>query len=211
MREGLTVIYIEEKGRFVIMTKERLMAFTDAILAIIMTILVLELKEPTSLSFQGLWEMKDSYFAYTLSFFWLGTMWVGLHNEWQEAKRITMPVIWNSLIVLFCSSLFPYVTKIVSAHFNNSFAQGLYGVIVVLTTISNIFLSTSLAKANQENKSLGKKVRFRRKWLSIDLAIKTIGFILAITIYPPAMMISVLAVAIFIAIPAHAKEHSLVK
>ena len=64
------------------MDKDRLIAFTDAILAIIMTILVLELKEPETLSLQGLWALKGSYYAYTLSFFWLGTMWIGLHNEW---------------------------------------------------------------------------------------------------------------------------------
>ena len=69
------------------MDKDRLIAFTDAILAIIMTILVLELQEPESLSLQGLWALKGSYSAYTLSFFWLGTMWIGLHNEWQDVKK----------------------------------------------------------------------------------------------------------------------------
>ena len=107
------------------MDKDRLIAFTDAILAIIMTILVLELKELETLSLQGLWALKGSYSAYTLSFFWLGTMWIGLHNEWQDVKKISIPVIWYSLSILFFSSLFPYVTKIVSNHFDDSFAQGL--------------------------------------------------------------------------------------
>lgn len=53
------------------MDKDRLIAFTDAILAIIMTILVLELQEPETLSLQGVWALKGSYSAYTLSFFWL--------------------------------------------------------------------------------------------------------------------------------------------
>ncbi len=69
------------------MDKDRLIAFTDAILAIIMTILVLELQEPETLSLQGLWALKGSYSAYTLSFFWLGTMWIGLHNEWQNVRK----------------------------------------------------------------------------------------------------------------------------
>ncbi|NCB66205.1 MAG: DUF1211 domain-containing protein [Bacilli bacterium] len=188
------------------MDKDRLIAFTDAILAIIMTILVLELKELETLSLQGLWALKGSYSAYTLSFFWLGTMWIGLHNEWQDVKKISIPVIWYSLSILFFSSLFPYVTKIVSNYFDDSFAQGLYGVIVVLTTLSNILLSDSLVKANAENEVLRRKISFRKRWLPIDLLIKGIGFIIAITVYPPAMMISVLLVAVFLALPAHMKE-----
>ena len=144
------------------MDKDRLIAFTDAILAIIMTILVLELQEPETLSLQGLWALKGSYSAYTLSFFWLGTMWIGLHNEWQNVEKISIPVIWYNLSILFFSSLFPYVTKIVSNHFDDSFAQGLYGVIVVLTTLSNILLSDSLVKANAENEVLRRKISFRK-------------------------------------------------
>lgn len=96
--------------------------------------------------------------------------------------------------------------KIVSNHFDDSFAQGLHGVIVVLTTLSNILLSDSLVKANAENEVLRRKISFRKRWLTIDLLIKGIGFIIAITVYPPAMMISVLLVAVFLALPAHMKE-----
>lgn len=58
------------------MSKERLVAFTDVVLAIIMTILVLELERPSELTWSALWELKTNFFAYTISFFWLGTMWV---------------------------------------------------------------------------------------------------------------------------------------
>lgn len=68
------------------MGKDRLIAFTDAVLAIVMTILVLELNKPDSISFSGFWALRENFFAYTLSFFWLGTMWVNLHNEWYHVK-----------------------------------------------------------------------------------------------------------------------------
>lgn len=71
------------------MSKERTTAFTDVILAIIMTILVLDLIEPKTLNWAGIWAMRESYFAYALSFFWLGTMWIGLHNEWEKVKVIS--------------------------------------------------------------------------------------------------------------------------
>lgn len=66
------------------MNKERLVAFMDAVLAIIMTILILELKKPETATLKALWNLRVDFFAYTLSFFWLGTMWVNLHNETQN-------------------------------------------------------------------------------------------------------------------------------
>ena len=72
-----------------IMNKERLAAFMDAVLAIIMTILILELKKPETANLKALWDLRTYFFAYTISFFWLGTMWINLHNEWLKIKYIT--------------------------------------------------------------------------------------------------------------------------
>lgn len=69
------------------MKKERLTAFTDAVLAIIMTILVLELKKPDEISWIGLWNLRTNFLAYFISFFWLGTMWVNLHRSWDKIEK----------------------------------------------------------------------------------------------------------------------------
>lgn len=192
------------------MSKERTTAFTDAILAIIMTILVLELQEPKTLNWSGVWGMRESYMAYAISFFWLGTMWIGLHNEWEKVKNISGSTLWATLMVLFWASLFPYTTKIVSAHFDNKTAQVMYGTIAVLTTISNIWLSHTLTIV-KENVAIKASSEFRQKWLSIDVIIKILGIILAATVYPPAGMLGVLLAAIVIAIPAHFLESKKVK
>ncbi len=70
------------------MNKDRLAAFTDAILAIIMTILVLELEKPAKASWAAVWDLRQSFFSYIISFFWLGAMWVNLHSQWQRVERI---------------------------------------------------------------------------------------------------------------------------
>lgn len=62
-----------------IMEKERLGAFIDAVLAIVMTILVLELEKPKTFDVQGLWELRTNFLAYAISFFWLGAMWANIH------------------------------------------------------------------------------------------------------------------------------------
>ena len=66
------------------MKKERLIAFTDAVLAIIMTILVLELEKPDAPTLEAFWELRQNFFAYFLSFFWLGSLWIALNNLWEK-------------------------------------------------------------------------------------------------------------------------------
>lgn len=187
------------------MNKERATAFTDAILAIIMTILVLDLKEPTSLTWSGLWALRDSYFSYALSFFWLGMMWISIHNEWQHVKQISNITLWANLVLLFWASFFPYTTKIVSANFNNKTAQIMYGAIATLTTISNIWMSHTLTSI-EANKQMKAKSIFRQRWLTVDVVIKFLGIILAATVFPPCAMYAVLFAAIIIAFPAHFLE-----
>ena len=81
------------------MSKERLSAFTDAILAIIMTILVLELKKPEAADWASLWALRSDFFSYAVSFFWLGAMWVNIHNQWSRIEKIDNKVIWWSIIL----------------------------------------------------------------------------------------------------------------
>jgi len=73
----------------ILMNKERMAAFTDAVLAIIMTILVLELEKPATMTLAGLWDLRANFFAYALSFFWLGLMWLTHHNNWEKSVKLT--------------------------------------------------------------------------------------------------------------------------
>lgn len=184
------------------MSKERLAAFTDAVLAIIMTIIVLELPKPDPVTPAGLWSLRASFFSYALSFFWLGAMWAGIHNEWNSVKEITDAIIWRVLILLFFASLFPYATLLVAGNFFNRTAQGFYGIVVVLATLVNMWLSRGLA-AIPANAAITDSVDFRLSWLSIDLAVKALGFVLAVIVFPPAMMVAVLVTSFMIAMPAH--------
>jgi len=179
------------------LNKERLAAFTDAVLAIIMTILVLELEKPERISWQGLWDLRVNYFAYALSFFWLGMMWFSHHNAWNQIKKINNSTVFYSLLMLFFASLFPYTTSIVAQNYNNSTAQVLYGIIVLLVSFSNMAISHSLNVAN------GKKVfkllyDVSTKNVLIDLTIKIIGLILSMTIFAPAMLYAILLGLIFL-------------
>ena len=141
------------------MSKERVVAFTDAVLAIIMTILVLDLDKPDPLTWSGFGKLWPQFLAYAFSFFWLGSMWVHLHIEWSGVKLVDQPVLWTSITLLFFCSLIPY--------------------------------STSLVAGNV---------------LSCDLAIKIVGIMITLTIWPPAMLVFTLAAAMFLFLKSASAE-----
>ena len=130
------------------MGKERLAAFTDAVLAIIMTILVLDLPKPDPVSWEGVARLGTNLFAYAVSFFWLGIMWFGHHNNWDLIERVSSKTVLLSLVMLFFASLFPYTTSLAAENFMSPVAQTLYGLDVLATTFSNMGLSSSLGEAN---------------------------------------------------------------
>ena len=187
------------------MNKERLAAFMDAVLAIIMTILILELKKPETATLKALWNLRVNFFAYAISFFWLGTMWINLHNQWHKIKYITTSIIWTNVVLLFFSSFFPYVTSFVTSYYNSSVAQGFYGIIVLAVTFCNIISGHLIGKANRNDEKSQESLKIRMRWLSIDIIIKIMGLIISCTFYPPAMMISVYITLLGIVLPAQYK------
>ena len=187
------------------MNKERLAAFMDAVLAIIMTILILELKKPETATLKALWNLRVNFFAYTISFFWLGTMWINLHNEWHKIKYITTSIIWTNVVLLFFSSFFPYVTSFVTLYYNSSVAQGFYGVIVLAVTFCNMISGHLIGKANRNDEKLQESLKIKMRWISVDTIIKIIGLIISCTFYPSAMMISVYITLLGIVFPAQYK------
>lgn len=180
------------------MKKDRLIALTDVVLAIIMTILILELEKPATPSLQAFWELRHNFFAYFLSFFWLGSLWMALNTLWEKVERISSEVVWANLYLLFFVSFMPYATGLVSSHFENYTAQLFYGSVVIVSTIINWYLHKVLDKPNQDQVELLKETEAYRKLLIPDILIKCVGFILALIIYPPIMMYSVLAAAAYI-------------
>ena len=177
------------------MSKERLIAFTDAVLAIIMTILVLELEKPAEMTFDGFWALRQNYFAYALSFFWLGSVWISMNSIWENVERVSRVVVWWSIIFLFCSSVMPYATGLVSANFDNRLAQAFYGIVVIAVTVCNWAVHNALERPNAGNQTLLDSTRAYRRLLVPDIVIKVAALVLALTVSPPLMMYGVLIAA----------------
>src|SRR5207237_2862208 len=92
------------------MDKNRLEAFSDAVLAIIITIMVLELKVPQGSDWAALQPLLPVFLSYVLSFLYLGIYWNNHHHLLKAARRVNGGILWANLHLLFWLSLFPFVT-----------------------------------------------------------------------------------------------------
>lgn len=170
------------------MSKERLTAFTDAVLAIVMTILVLELKQPARATWSAIWNLKQSYLAYFISFVGLTIMWNNQHHIFQLVHKIDGRVLWANGLMLFSASFFPYATKFVDEHFFSSTAELFYGFVFLLLSIAYFSVDLALIKADPDN----KKLRYAINWpvkIVADFGTKLVGLFIGIW-FPPAVILS---------------------
>ncbi|WPC17245.1 TMEM175 family protein [Pediococcus inopinatus] len=130
------------------MSKSRLEAFTDAVIAIIMTVLVLELGPLTDLSWHGLWHIRTEFLSYIFSFFILAVTWNNHHHMLQAAKKIDGSVLWANMNLLFWLSLFPFVTATVDKNWYSHFAETLYVILYLLYNVAWNILRMTLTHAN---------------------------------------------------------------
>lgn len=98
------------------MEKNRLEAFSDGVLAIIITIMILELKQPVSDGFGDLLALWPTLLAYLLSFFFIAIYWVNHHHMFRLAERINLRILWCNMVWLFVMSFIPFTTAWVGTY-----------------------------------------------------------------------------------------------
>ena len=114
----------------------RVEAFSDGVLAIIITIMVLELKAPEEPGVAHLWRLWPTFLAYAISFAYVGIYWVNHHRMFSHARRVTNALVWFNLLLLFTLSLMPFSTAYLgNQHFSHD-ATLLYMVTVLLPALA---------------------------------------------------------------------------
>jgi len=122
------------------MGSSRLEAFSDGVLAIIITIMVLEMKVPHGASLGDLWPLLPVFLSYVLSFVYVGIYWNNHHHMLHVTERVRGPILWANLHLLFWLSLIPFVTGWMG---ENNFAPAptaLYGVVLLAAAIAYLIL-----------------------------------------------------------------------
>jgi uncharacterized membrane protein len=145
------------------MTKTRLEAFSDAVIAIIMTIMVLELKVPHGTDWPVLKPLIPVFLTYVLSFIYLGIYWNNHHHMLHASDRVNGAVLWANLHLLFWLSLIPFVTGWMGENHFAPEPTALYGCILLLAAMSYTILQTTIIRAQGSQGKLQKAVGSDRK------------------------------------------------
>ena len=140
------------------MNKQRLEAFTDGVIAVIITIMVLDMRVPQSADFAALRSAVPVFLAYALSFVNVGIFWNNHHHMLHATERINGMVLWANLLLLFWMSLVPLVIRWMDdTHFAPS-PTAAYGVVLVLCSISYLLLERAIIKCNGPDSKLARAV-----------------------------------------------------
>jgi uncharacterized membrane protein len=127
------------------MKTTRLEAFSDGVIAIIITIMVLELKAPHDSTLAGLAQVLPTLLSYVLSFTLVAIYWLNHHHLIHLAQRVDGKVLWANMNLLFWMSLIPWVTAYLGENHATSLATGMYGAVAALTSVSFYLLRQTIA------------------------------------------------------------------
>src|SRR3954462_15866617 len=122
------------------MEKNRLEAFSDGVIAIIITIMVLEMKVPHGDDLQTLIKLLPVFLSYVLSFLYIGIYWNNHHHLIKAANRINGAILWANLHLLFWLSLFPFVTGWMGENHFTPLPSALYGAVLLFAAIAYYIL-----------------------------------------------------------------------
>ncbi|QRX83641.1 TMEM175 family protein [Glaciimonas sp. PAMC28666] len=140
------------------MGKGRLEAFSDGVIAIIITIMVLEMKVPHGDDFGSLRLLYPVFFSYVLSFVYTGIYWNNHHHMFHVIQKISGPVLWANLHLLFWLSLIPFATGWMGENHFSAVPTALYGVVLLMAGIAYYILSRSLIKLQGKDSPLAKAI-----------------------------------------------------
>ncbi len=167
-------------------------AFSDGVIAILITIMVLELHAPEGVTWQALRPVVPVFLAYVLSFIFVGIYWANHHHLLQLAENVNGAILWANLHLLFWLSLVPFATAWMGEHYEASAPAALYGAVLLCAGAAYTILQRALIREQGPQSRLAKAVGSDVKGLS-----SVAGYALAI---PSAFYKPAIAQAIYIAV-----------
>jgi TMEM175 potassium channel family protein len=140
------------------MGKGRLEAFSDGVIAVIITIMVLEMKVPHGMDLAALEPVIPVFVSYVLSFVYVGIYWNNHHHMLHAAGKVNGPILWANLHLLFWLSLIPFVTGWMGENHFAAVPVATYGAVLLLSAIAYHILSRVLIRHDGEKSTIGRAV-----------------------------------------------------
>jgi uncharacterized membrane protein len=140
------------------MQKNRLEAFSDGVMAIVITILVLELKAPHGYHFSDLMPLLPKFIGYVLSFIYIAIYWNNHHHMLHTVKQVSGNMLWANMHLLFWLSLVPFVTAWMGENHFESLPVALYGVVLLMAAVAYTILQMQILASHGNDSVLAKAV-----------------------------------------------------
>jgi uncharacterized membrane protein len=162
------------------MSKGRMEAFSDGVFAVIITIMVLELKSPQGTSLAALRPLIPVFFSYLLSFIYLGIYWNNHHHLLQAVRYVAGDVLWANLHLLFWLSMIPFATSWVGENPLSPWPVALYGTLFLFASIAYFILTKVLIAHQGEGSTLAASIGRDRKGV-VSIVVYVVAIPLALT------------------------------
>ena len=160
------------------MSKGRLEAFSDGVLAVVITIMVLELKYPHGSDLAALRPLVPVLLSYVLSFVYVGIYWNNHHHLLHATQRVNGATLWANLHLLFWLSLIPFTTAWMGSNYRNSWPVAVYGIVLLFAGVAYYILTRALIRLHGHDSTLASSIGRDRKG-KISIAIYVAGILLA--------------------------------
>lgn len=182
------------------MSSSRLEAFSDGVIAIIITIMVLELKVPHYHNPASLLRLWPIFMSYALSFLMVAVYWINHHHLFHVVKRVNSTILWSNNLMLFCLSLVPFFTAYMNEHERNEFSVAMYSGILLVCALAFSILRISIRSQLKDDPELKIIIKGASNKNMLAIILYLLAFGLAF-IYPPISLILNLAVGLMYCIP----------
>jgi uncharacterized membrane protein len=140
------------------MNRTRLEAFSDGVLAIIITIMVLEIKVPHGADFAALKPLIPVVISYILSFIYIGIYWNNHHHMMHTVKHVSGGILWANLHLLFWLSLVPFTTGWIGENHFAPITMAVYGIVLLMAAIAYFILQTVIIRVQGEHSLLARAI-----------------------------------------------------
>lgn len=181
------------------MQKSRVESFSDNVMAIIMTIMVLDLKLPQGVNFADLLPLKATFFCYVLSFLYLAIYWNNHHHLFQAVREVNGKILWANIHLLLWLTLIPFVTAWAGENDFAALPTALYGFILFMSGFA-YWLLTKVLLAQHENRSILQEALGKDYKTLFSIALYAIAILLTLY-YPMAAFLMYLLNAIMWIVP----------
>jgi uncharacterized membrane protein len=189
------------------MEKNRIETFTDGVVAIIITIMVLQFKTPKDPTIDSYLEMWPVFLSYAVSFLFVGLNWASHHHLFQTVSKVNNTILWINMLNLFVLSLVPFATATMGENSFKAITVTIYASLLTLSIIVYLIFVNQLCKLHGKGSSFSNTFKGHKKTY-ISLGLNLLAIFISVIGFPKIAFMLLIVTSLAWFIPNHIFEHN---